>query len=266
MMAALTGQAQKSWYITGGLGPMNYFGDLQDKQITFSQLGFSGTAGVTYQLTSHFAASLNLSYGAVKARDSKNGWKWVNRNLSFYSSIFEAAGVIQYDLFNIEQSDEHNIAEVNPQKLTPYIFAGIGMLHFNPWTYDQYGKKVYLQPLGTEAQTSPYALWSVSFPMGVGIKYALTNKIMLSGEFNFRKTLTDYMDDVSIHQYPDTAQLLITHGQEAASLSFRADEIPNNEYKFYGYRGNPNKKDGFYTFLLKISFQLHKEPKFYYGY
>ncbi|MFT4155810.1 DUF6089 family protein [Parafilimonas sp.] len=266
IVTALNAAAQTAWYITGGLGPMNYFGDLQDKQVTFNQVKRGGFAGLSCKITPHIATGIAFSYGALKANDAENGRKWVKRNLSFQSSILEVAATAQYDLFNIEQPDEGNIAEANPRKFTPYIFAGIGMVHFNPWTYDQSGQKVYLQPLGTEGQASPYPLWAVSFPMGIGVKYALTHTIMVSCAFNLRKTLTDYIDDVSIHQYPDTVQLLSTHGQQAASLSYRADEIPNNDYKFYGYRGNPDKKDGFYTFVLTISFQLYRAPKFYYGY
>jgi len=103
--------------------------------------------------------------------------------------------------------------------------------------------------------------------MGIGIKYAITNTVQLSAEFDLRKTLTDYLDDVSQHHYIDTVQLLQTNGPEAASLSYRADEIPNNDYKFYGYRGNPGKKDGYYSFLFKVAVQLFVyKPAFYYGY
>ena len=246
---------------------MNYFGDLQEKQITASQALFSGFAGVSYQASAHFSGNLGFTLGSVKAYDSENGPKWFYRNLSFQSSIMEIAGTVQYDLFNINQPDEDNITEMNPKKFTPFIFAGIGLVHYNPFTYDQSGKKVFLQPLGTEGQSSPYSLWSVSFPMGIGLKYALTSNIVVSGEFDFRKTLTDYMDDVSLHDYADSVQLLATRGQESASLSYRADEIPNTPYKEWGYRGNPDKKDGFYTCTIKIYYQLFaRRPKFYYGY
>jgi hypothetical protein len=267
ILLTCTVHAQKTWYINAGVGPMNYFGDLKETPITVSQMQFNGTAGITWQRTPRLAASLALTYGKLKASDSENGPKWFYRNLSFESSLFEAAAILQYDFIDIEQSDENNIAEVNPAKITPYVFGGIGLFHFNPYTYDLSGKKVYLQPLGTEGQTTPYSLWQVSFPVGIGVKYALSNTIMLSGEIDFRKTLADYIDDVSQHQYVDTVQLLATHGQEAASLSYRADEIPGSPYKFYGYRGNPKKKDGYYSFMLKVSYQIFTHrPKFYYGY
>jgi len=265
---AFTTYAQeRNWYINAGLGPINYLGDLREQQFTANQMQLNGSLGLTYQRTPHFSGNLSLTFGSLKASDSENGWKWFYRNLSFQSSLFEVATTLQYDLFDIQQPDEDNIAELNPQKITPYLFAGIGLFHFNPYTYDLSGKKVYLQPLGTEGQTEPYSLWSVSFPIGIGVKYALNKTMMLSAELNFRKTLTDYMDDVSQHNFVDTVQLLATHGPEAASLSYRADEIPDNKYQFYGYRGNPDKKDVYYSVMLRFSYQLFtKRPRFYYGY
>lgn len=265
--AFTTYSQERFWYVNAAMGPINYFGDLKERKFTPNQMQFNGSIGLTYQYTPHWAGNLSLTLGSLKASDSENGVKWFYRNLNFQSSLFEVATTVQYDLFDIQQPDEDNIAEVNPQKFTPYGFFGIGLFHFNPYTYDLSGKKVYLQPLGTEGQTTAYSLWSVSFPIGVGVKYALNKTMMVSAEINFRKTLTDYLDDVSQHQYVDTVQLLASHGPEAASLSYRADEIPNNNYKFWGYRGNPDRKDGYYSLMFKFQYQLFtRRPKFYYGY
>jgi Outer membrane protein beta-barrel domain len=270
ILLAFDCQSQERWgqlYVSGGMGGMNYSGDLQEKAITAGQMRLGGTVGVTYQARPHLAGNFSFTLGSIGATDAKNGPRWVYRNLSFKTVIFEASVTAEYDFINIDQPDDQSFADMNPKRVTPYIFAGLGLFHFNPYTYDLSGKKVYLQPLGTEGQVTGYALWQASFPIGVGVRYALSNTVMLSGEFNFRKTLTDYLDDVSHHQYADTTELLATHGQEAASLSYRADEIANTPYKFYGYRGNPDKKDVYYSFMIKFSYQLFAHrPRFYYGY
>ena len=140
------------------------------------------------------------------------------------------------------------------------------MFNFNPYTYYN-GQKVYLAPLKTEAETVPYSLWQVSVPFGVGIKYALTENIMIAGEMNIRKAFTDYMDDVSKFSYVDTTLLLNTNGQLSASLSYRADEIPNGHYAFYAERGNPDKKDKYYNFMIKVIFRFGEGTSlFKYGY
>ncbi|MEP6748594.1 MAG: DUF6089 family protein [Bacteroidota bacterium] len=259
--------AQPEWFANVGIGPINYVGDLQDKRFTTVEMKMNVAAGLSYQATPHFAANFSLMYGKIGATDAKNGAKWVFRNLNFQSSIFEASLTAEADLNDITQF-QNGFTDQNPQKFTPYIFAGVGLFHFNPYTYDPSGKKVYLQPLGTEAQTTPYSLWAFSIPFGIGAKYALNNNILISAEFNVRKTFTDYIDDVSNYHYPDTTALAASHGAEAALLSYRADEIPGNTYNFKdGYRGNPTKKDGYYSFMIKLSYQLFTgTPKFYYGY
>jgi hypothetical protein len=257
---------QSQWFATVGVGPINYCGDLLDKHFTFKEMKLSGMAGITYQSSHHYSVNFSLMQGKIGASDSKNGPKWFYRNLSFESNIFEVAVTGEYDLFDIAQIGGA-FADQNTNKFTPYLFAGLGIFHFNPYTYDISGNKVYLQPLGTEGETTPYSLWQVSIPFGIGAKYRVSNTVILSGEISFRKTFTDYIDDVSQHQYPDSVALAASHGQEAASLSYRADEIPNSPYKIWGYRGNPNKKDDYYTFTIKASFQLFTHrPKFYYGY
>jgi hypothetical protein len=237
------------WFASAAFQGMNYFGDLQDNLITTNEMNFGVSLGLSYQVIPHLSTNLYLTVGTVGASDGKNGEKWKYRNLSFESSIFETALTAEYDIMDMETPDKEN-------KFTPYIFAGIGVFHYNPYTYDAAGKKIYLQPLGTEGETTPYSLTQFCIPFGIGAKYAVSSTVRLSAELSIRKLFTDYLDDVSQHQYADTTELAITHGPVAASLSYRADEIPDSPYKFYGYRGNPSKNDGYYSFIIRASLQL----------
>ncbi len=247
---------------------MNYAGDLQEKKITMSQSVYGFTLGGTYQFARNFSANLDLTYGKIGAKDSKNGPKYFYRNLDFQSNIFEAAVTAEADLFDISNaaSEDYSNPDAGSSRVTPYIFAGIGFFNFNPYTHYN-GQKVFLAPLKTEAETQPYSLWGVSFPVGIGIKYAISDNVIIAAEMNYRKTNTDHIDDVSAVHFVDTTQLLATNGQLAASLSYRADEIQNTKYPFYGQRGNPNKKDNYYCFLFKVIFRFGEGiPLFKYGY
>ena len=247
---------------------MNYTGDLLDKQFATKEMKFNGTVGVSYQYTPYWHFNASLMLGKIAAMDAKNGPKWFYRNLSFQSMIFEFSATAEYDFYDITQY-ENSFSDRNPQKWTPYLFAGAGLFHFNPYAYDVSGKKVHLQPLGTEGQTTAYSLWSFSIPYGIGAKYSLGDgSKILSAEFCVRKLFTDYLDDVSQHKYPDSVALLASRGPEAVAFSYRANEIPNSPYiKANGYRGEPSKKDGYYTFVVKLSIKLFTgKAKFYYGY
>lgn len=265
---AVSGSAQTTLYFNGGVGVMNYGGDLQEKKFTLKECNPTLTLGVTNYFTPNLLGNFNVTYGKIGATDAKNGPKWVYRNLSFKSDVFEAAVTAEYDLYDIRESatPENKNTDEETIRYTPYVFAGAALFHYNPYTFYN-GQKVYLPPLKTEDEATPYSLWQVSIPFGIGIKYALTENIMIAGEMNIRKAFTDYIDDVSKFSYVDTTYLLNKNGQLSASLSYRADEIPNGHYAFYAERGNPNKQDKYYSFLVKIIFRFGEGTSlFKYGY
>ena len=63
------------------------------------------------------------------------------RNLNFTSSLWEAQLALEYHLFDLAE-----------RSFTPYAFAGIAAFHFNPYSFDASGNKVYLRSLSTEGQ------------------------------------------------------------------------------------------------------------------
>ena len=65
----------------------------------------------------------------------------------------------------------------------------------------------------------------VVIPAGVGIRYKLDRHWDLSFEIGWRKTFTDYLDDVS-GSYADKDKLKAAGGQEAAILSDRSFQSP----------------------------------------
>lgn len=61
----------------------------------------------------------------------------------------------------------------------------------------------------------------------------------------FRKTFTDYLDDVST-TYVDELVLAANRGQKAANIAYRGDEVPggSSTYPAGGtQRGNPKTKE-----------------------
>ncbi len=122
------------------------------------------------------------------------------RNLNFHSPIIEVSLVANYSFFDLQ---------IN--KVTPYIFGGIALFGFNPYTFDTTGSKVYLRNLGTEGQglniypdRKPYSLGQVAIPFGGGIRFRVTDNVYLGYEIGLRKVFTDYLDDVST-TYADQA-------------------------------------------------------------
>lgn len=256
--------AQAQTYLSIGAGLMNYNGDLQQPGLTFNQGRPAFTFGSNFYMRDHFSLDASLTMGSIGADDAKG--KWPRRNLNFKSNIFDVSFSLEGDLFELRdfENSANNFIQSTSRNFTPYAFAGFGFFNHNPYTYDHTGAKVFLQPLGTEGQGLPeypdrkiYSLWQVNIPLGVGIKYALNQKMLMSAELSFRATFTDYLDDVSNHTYADTTILKNARGLQAAELSVRAYELKSSNYVMEReYRGNPGKKDNFYTFLIKLSYSF----------
>ena len=234
--------------IFGGLS--NYQGDLTSKPYKSSKtaLGLTGT----FPLTQRFSIRAGLTFGKIAAADSlSNKPELKARNLSFQSRITEFSVLGEYNIFNLDQI-----------RWTPYIFAGLAVFHFDPYTYDSTGIQTYLQPLSTEGQglpgypNKPYALTQLAIPFGGGIKYAISERVQLGLEVGLRKTFTDYLDDVSTN-YADPADLLAGIGPRSVELSYRGGEVGFPNYPVKGFtRGNPKSKDYYYFTGLHLSFAL----------
>ncbi|MDP4284409.1 MAG: DUF6089 family protein [Bacteroidota bacterium] len=230
-------------------GATNYQGDLQDKAYTFNQAHLAGGFGLSYDLTDHFSLRSGILFGKLSANDKYGRNK--ARNLNFTSNLTE-----------VNLGVEYLITPLGDHVLTPYVFASLALFHFNPYTRDTTGRQYYLRPLSTEGQgfvsgKNYYNLTQVSIPFGGGVKMALSDNINVGLELGFRKTFTDYIDDVS-GTYVDESLLLANRGSKAAELAYRGNELKNGSpYPPGGTkRGGSAHHDWYYFTGLTLSFRL----------
>jgi opacity protein-like surface antigen len=239
-------------HLMGGFA--NYTGDLQTKRLTLNQASGVITAGATYNITDQLAIRSEYSLARVGADDKKNPNAGLrSRNLNFKSLIQEISLMGEYDILNT-----YNHA------VTPYVFAGLGVFHFSPYTYSETNEKVFLQGLSTEGQgflpgRKVYHKTQLNIPVGGGIKYALSDDVHVGFELGLRILKTDYFDDVSA-TYVDQNLLLSRKGPLATQLAFRGDELkpPSGDYPAGGaQRGNSGVNDFYYFGQLRISFRMN---------
>jgi len=239
--------AGKSWYQ----------GDLQPKFMDTRQLGTSFGIFTRYNLSPYFAFKATFSKNEIKGSDSYADRNVSNRirNLNFRSDIVEASLTGEWH-FGYNVRSGHISA--------PYLYAGVGMFHFNPKTLYQ-GEWVALQPLGTEGQninSTNYKLYQWCLPFGFGFRVALSDRVALGAEAGARLTWTDYLDDVSSY-YPDLPSLQQTD-KLAYNLSFRSSEISNdlNVNNMSGVkRGDAGARDWYYTTNFSIIISLADKYK-----
>jgi opacity protein-like surface antigen len=238
----------------GGIGGFStYSGDLNPttKMTSHGEFRYSIGGFLRYNFNDYFTAKLGVSIGRLSARDYESqdpGRK--ARNLQFKSVFVESAFTI-----------ECNILGYDPifmtKRISPYVFAGIGVVNFNPKTLYN-GEWVELQPLNTEGQglpefpgRKPYKKVAMAFPFGFGVKVALTDRINVGFEAGLRKTTTDYLDDVSKTYLADNI-MSEKYGQASAQLANRSGTTKQTGDQ----RGSPENKDWYAIGGMTISYNL----------
>jgi len=190
------------------------------------------------------------------------------RNLDFRSNMWEVYGAVEvYPLTFISQ-----YVDFEP-RLKPYAFIGVGLFHFDPEgsiTAANGTKTWYkLHPLRTEGQgmkeypnKHPYKLTQMNIPLGGGVKYALTDRISTAVELLYRKTFTDYIDDVSTTYIdPNYFDVYLSPADATVARKIHDKTIgivtPGvNRYEPGTQRGNMKNMDAYFSFVAKIGVRL----------
>lgn len=255
---AINASAQTFYSTTefgAAVGGAQYFGDLNETSFKYIRPTVGGF--VRYHFNPYISGKVCLNYAHIGFDDklSNNPYNR-KRNLNFQSDIFEASIQAEFNFFRFTTGGDRG-------RFTPYLTLGVGMFHYNPYTYYQ-DQKFYLRPIGTEGQNQgydqhKYSTTSVCFPLGFGVKYWLRPGVNVGFEIADRLTLTDYIDDVSTY-YVDRNQFAgdINNPVPQYYIQDRSLEVtPNDPLGRPGkQRGNPSTRDQFMTAVLTISFQL----------
>jgi len=236
----------QNWHASFRFGTANYQGDLQQKSFTFKQARIVGGFGIRYDLSEHLIARTHASFSNLRADDKKNKSTFLqSRNLNFETKLFEWELGAQYNLFSL-----------NDKWWTPYVFAGGALFHIKPTSVDPAGNRVNLQSLSTEGEgfapgRKKYKSAQIAIPFGIGAEYALNEDMRVGLEIGYRKTFTDYIDDVST-TYADPALLLANRGAESVIMAYRG----SGPYPVVGsLRGNSKNKDAYYFIELTFTWR-----------
>ncbi|MEM6963699.1 MAG: DUF6089 family protein [Bacteroidota bacterium] len=207
------------------------------------------------------AGRASLMFGKISSSDADARSEALRaRNLSFQSNLTELAGIIEINPLGTNSMG---------YRFQPYVYGGVAFFHFKPEA-NYSGQLVELQPLGTEGQGmdgfgEKYRLNQISIPMGIGVKYRITERINLGFDIGLRKTFTDYLDDVS-GTYVNYNELLAGNGSVAAALGNRQGELiePGTEpvlVETGAQRGNPDNKDWYYNAGVTLSYTFFGSTK-----
>ena len=262
LFLALNSYGQKSLEFGLNLGTSSYLGDLNPDDYRATESSFAFGVQTRYNFNSLFSARVGFNLGTIKGDDENSDRSdIVARNLSFRSRVTELSLIGE---FNFLHFGKHRLNKSNRNyyRFSPYVFGGLAIFNFNPET--KYNGRWYdLQPLGTEGQdvansnVSSYNRTQISIPVGMGVKFQLDPNIILSYEIGWRKTFTDYLDDVS-GAYYDLNAIEQANGSIASELAYRGDELGNTSVAEGAIRGNPENDDWYIMSTFTFSYKLFR--------
>jgi len=182
--------------------------------------------------------------------------------LSFNTDIWEFAVHSDFNFFKFMPNDP-------AYSFTPFVTLGIGVVSYNPYAYigDQ---KVFLRPLGTEGQNrsyvgtdgkarKPYGSMAICVPIGLGIKYNVSNRMNLSFQVSQRLTTTDYLDDVSttfvgVDKFDRLPDGQLNNAGILQDRSFEKGNVIGTEGR---QRGWSKQKDQYVIAEVSLSFNIN---------
>lgn len=226
MVLPLNSSAQSTLEAGVFAGGSYYLGDINPAlHFNQTQLAYGGVA--RYNINNRWAVKASFYHGKVKGDDTKTN-ATANRELNFLTRINDISVVAEFNWFEYFTGSTKSY-------FTPYIFAGVSYFMFKPETISG----VDLQSLGTEGQNddfdgrSPYSKSSFALPFGFGFKYSINKRIGLAFEWGMRKTITDYIDDVST-TYAESPDLIADPTQSHTAGMQRGDSSKNDWYNYTG--------------------------------
>jgi hypothetical protein len=259
-------------------GGSTYQGDLTQSMPVLSESHLAGGAMIRYNIGSMFSLRAAAMYMRVSGDDKnfEDDPFRSRRNLSFRSNIWEFSTGLEWNILGWYTG-------MNSYAHSPYLFASLGVFRFNPLAYFEYlpgvpshhpslessdKRWIELQPLSTEAQETTdnnkqkrYSLTQVSIPFGFGYKFQVSDHWTMGFEVGWRKTFTDYLDDISTIYWDDQV-VLGAGGYMSRALKDRAAEVGKEPFLEGEFRGSEQSKDWYMFAGINITYRIFggKDP------
>jgi len=229
----------------GDLGGSNFIGSRGLFDYDFRSNRLAGGIGLNLHTAGSFSFGLNFLATRLYGDDAFSKQEFqMERNLCVRTDLLEADFLIEYRPFSRSKGFNRF-----------YLYSGIGGIYYQPKAElnDDWYK---LREMGTEGQylangEGPYPELDIVVPYGLGYKFRLAKSTSLILDLGFRKTFTDYLDDVStVYADPTELQLSSNSSPQTYLLADRsANGMPTGSM-----RGNPDKKDSYHILSLKFEY------------
>lgn len=251
----------------GDLGGMNKIGtdySPVDMEFVLTRPAFS--LAYRYKFAKNFGIHAGFDYLIVSGNDKLTTEQFRNnRNLNFKSNIFELSVRAEYSFFTNQVGHRYGFKNTFSRRMKTkanefFVFIGVGGFYFNPKGRSATGWEK-LHRLRTEGQglpggPKPYKRISISIPIGLAWRFNIDKLWNVGIELSYRKTFTDYIDDVHGSYYPDRALQESTYGTKSVMMADPSlGNIPNataNNGDGTGAQRGDKQKDSYMTLQVTI--------------
>ena len=191
--------------LEGGLlfGGLYYFGEINPTHKIHSIKPAVGLFA-RQNINKRWAVRANLSVGSLSADDRVSSFDFQKtRNVHFNTPLLEVVAQAEFNFLPYKLGSTRHTSP-----FTPYFATGLGFLLVSN-------------------STQPY---NITIPMSVGVKLSVTKKLEIGAEWSFRKTFSDYVDNLSGKEF-ETANM-----EGASKLKYKqiATYYDKDWYSFVG--------------------------------
>lgn len=264
-------RAQWIWDFGGTLGASNYLGDIggraKDRRNFVADLKIAKTRWNLGAFARHrFAPGLSgkfaVDYIRLEGNDklsSNPGRQY--RNFNFRNDIVDVNYTVEVFLFSNNDLGKTYLFRNN---LRIYAFTGVGVFTNNPKTFYR-GQWVALRPYATEGYA--YKRFVLNIPMGIGAYITLNKRNRFGIEIDYRKTFTDYIDDISGNYPSEPPADEYLRGLVLRTTELDRDANPGayESHTWGAKRGDSQHKDSYATLNLTYSRVIRGNPRFQKG-
>lgn len=196
-VSALSQKKTSKYEIGAGLGAFVYQGDLTPwalGAVNTMRPGFFIQG--TRKFNPNFALRLNLTQASLHGDDAKYSTPDYRqqRNFNFSSRLTEISPQIMYT----PSGWDHDIGK----RIIPYAFGGVAISFlkvkrdWSNFNASHFQSIDLLARIGEDmAHRTPRV--TAAIPVGAGLRYALSSKLVLNAELGYRILFTDYLDGFS---------------------------------------------------------------------
>ncbi len=271
---ALSSNMKSQWLWDYGLrlGASNYLGDIGGKEKTrrdfladmkLAKTRWDGGIFARYKWRPKLSLKMAFDWVRIEGDDklSSNPGRHY-RNFNFKNDLLDLA--VTGEFFFYEDPDLGNTYRYK-NSFRAYILGGVGGYFTNPKTIYK-GEWVATQPYQTEGVA--YKRFGLNIPLGAGFYFTFNKKHRIGFEMNYRKTFTDYLDDISGNYPAAPSGNAYNDGLVLRTPELGAQAIADNpgaagSHTWGQKRGDKTHKDAYMTMSLSYSYVIRGKSSFY---